>query len=470
MHIQFGRPGARLAVFSAAIVTLAAMTGAISSALPANAVTGAKDVCAGKQLTLAPLKESHDIGDLAGVVATLTNGCVPISGATVTFTATAGPNLGVLGTATTNVLGKAIFHYTSTTSGTDTVIASTPILVFSNPISVRWYRNINATGGFTITGTEGTVAASGKVATFTDPDPRAVASDYAATINWGDGSPTSAGTITGPVLGKFTVTGSHLYAEEGTYTITVTITDIDRSTNTATVTSTANIADAALTASGITPDPASPQAFSGPVATFTDANTGSTTADFTGTTINWGDGSPTSSATITGSAGNYTVNGTHTYTGTGYYTVAVHIVDDGGQTADATTTVLIGAAGVGGNFVIGYNAEDVGDAATFWGFNWRTVNHVRVGSVPANFRGWEDQAALPACGSNWTTSPFDSATPPSPAPLPDYIVTIVTDRFSTTFSHRYVGSTVHLVIVRTDPGYQPFPKYTGTGTVVATIC
>ena len=143
---------------------------------------------------------------------------------------------------------------------------------------------------------------------------------------------------------------------------------------------------------------------------------------------------------------------------------------DLGSGLPATTTVLIGAAGVGGNFVIGYNAEDVGDAATFWGFNWRTVNHVRVGSVPANFRGWEDQAALPACGSNWTTSPFDSATPPSPAPLPDYIVTIVTDRFSTTFSHRYVGSTVHLVIVRTDPGYQPFPKYTGTGTVVATIC
>jgi hypothetical protein len=469
MHIQFGRPGARLAVFSAAIATLAAMTGAISTALPANAATGAKDVCVGKQLALTPLKEAHDIGDQAGLVATLTNVCVPVSGATVTFTATAGPNLGFLGTATTNALGRAIFHYTSAVSGTDTVIASTPVLILSNTAMVRWYPNITATGGFTLTGTEGAVAASGTVATFTDPDTTAVASDYSATINWGDAGPTSAGTITGATGGPFTVTGTHTYAEEGTYTISVTITDVDRSTNTATVTSTANIADAALTASGIMPVPGSPQAFNGPVATFTDANTLSTTADFTAT-INWGDSTPTSTGTVTGSAGNYTVSGTHTYTGVGYYTVTVHIVDDGGKTADATTTVLVGAAGAGGNFVIGYNSEDVGDTATFWGFNWRTFNHVRAGSVPSSFKGWEDQAALPACGSDWTTSPFDSATPPPAAPLPAYIVTIVTDRFRSTSSHSYVGSTAHLVIVKTNPGYRPFPKYTGTGTVVATVC
>src|SRR5208282_4317179 len=107
-----------------------------------------------------------------------------------------------------------------------------------------------------------------------------------------------------------------------------------------------------------------------------------------------------------------------------------------------------GAAGTGGNFVLGYNAEDVGDAATFWGYNWRTLNHVRVGSVPANFRGWEDDPTLPACGGTWTTSPFDSG-PPPPAPLANYIVAIVADHFST-IGNRYSGNALHEVIIQTN--------------------
>jgi hypothetical protein len=32
------------------------------------------------------------------------------------------------------------------------------------------------------------------------------------------------------------------------------------------------------------------------------------------------------------------------------------------------------------------------------------------------------------------------------------------------------GNTVHIVIVRTNPGYAPDPGHAGTGTVVTTVC
>jgi hypothetical protein len=32
------------------------------------------------------------------------------------------------------------------------------------------------------------------------------------------------------------------------------------------------------------------------------------------------------------------------------------------------------------------------------------------------------------------------------------------------------GNVVHMVVVKTDPGYGPNPGHAGTGTVVATIC
>jgi hypothetical protein len=67
------------------------------------------------------------------------------------------------------------------------------------------------------------------VATFSDADPGGAASDYTATINWGDGT-TSAGTIGG----SFTVTGTHTYASTGTHAISVTINDAGGASGTAT--------------------------------------------------------------------------------------------------------------------------------------------------------------------------------------------------------------------------------------------
>ncbi|HEY0512536.1 MAG TPA: hypothetical protein VGH73_11565 [Thermoanaerobaculia bacterium] len=82
---------------------------------------------------------------------------------------------------------------------------------------------------------------SGAVATFTDTNTANVAGDFTATINWGDGSVTSPGTITGGG-GAFTVSGNHTYAMPGVFPVTVTLTDDAPGTATAMVTSTANVA------------------------------------------------------------------------------------------------------------------------------------------------------------------------------------------------------------------------------------
>ncbi len=192
--------------------------------------------------------------------------------------------------------------------------------------------------GMAVTATEGT-AFCATVATFTDADSKAVAGDYAVTIQWGDGT-SSPGTITGDGKGNFTVSGCHTYAEEGPSTITVTITDVDNASNAATVTTTAAVADAALTSTCAVPATI-PATYTGPTATFTDASSTGTLTDFTAT-IAWGDGT-TSLGTILGGPGTvpYTVSGSHVYLTPGPFTLATTITDVGGSTTTATCPVTI---------------------------------------------------------------------------------------------------------------------------------
>ncbi len=80
--------------------------------------------------------------------------------------------------------------------------------------------------GISVNGTAGVKLNNVKVATFTDADPNRVVSDYAATIDWGDGSSSAAGTVGAAAGGGFEVKGSHTYAAAGRYTTTVTISDV----------------------------------------------------------------------------------------------------------------------------------------------------------------------------------------------------------------------------------------------------
>src|SRR5207249_543336 len=80
------------------------------------------------------------------------------------------------------------------------------------------------------------------------------------------------------------------------------------------------------------------------VATFSDANPGDHTADFSAT-INWGD-TTSSSGTVTYDAatGTYSVSGSHTYSDEGTFAVSVSIVDDGGSSASAGLTASVNDA------------------------------------------------------------------------------------------------------------------------------
>ena len=152
---------------------------------------------------------------------------------------------------------------------------------------------------------------SGTVATFTDSDVAKVASDFTATIDWGDGT-TTAGTVTGS-NGSFTVSGSHAYAngQDFTHTGLVTLTEAG-SGDKATTTFTADVQEGVFSlAAGAPINLTEGQIFSGTVASFGDPGASDPAGDFTAT-IDWGDGT-TSAGVISGGGGSYTVTGTHKY-------------------------------------------------------------------------------------------------------------------------------------------------------------
>ncbi len=151
---------------------------------------------------------------------------------------------------------------------------------------------------------------SGRVASFSDADPGGVALDYTASINWGDDSPSTSGTISS-VAGKgFAVTGSHTYTSGGVYQTSVTITDAGGAKTIAT--GSAKVAFTIQATEG--------SQFSGEVV-------GPIQSCFLeSATINWGDRTPSSSGTIDTS--HSLVSGNHTYAEEGTFSGSVSYEGD----------------------------------------------------------------------------------------------------------------------------------------------
>jgi hypothetical protein len=232
---------------------------------------------------------------------------------------------------------------------------------------------LKATGGSTVLPAQAWVPLQGvTLATFTDGNPLAKTSDFAATIDWGDGT-NSTGTIaattfpptTDPNTGAtvpgytlFTVAGDHTYQAMGDHTITVTIVHLTGAAK-ATATTPVHVVDAVLNGNGLSTvlQAQAWQPLQGEtVATFTDGNPQAKPADFSAT-IDWGDHSTATAGTITATTFPpttdpntgatvpgytlFTVAGDHTYTKPSQDTVHVTIAHLGGTAATSAATRIV---------------------------------------------------------------------------------------------------------------------------------
>ena len=110
------------------------------------------------------------------------------------------------------------------------------------------------------------------------------ASNFSATINWGDGTPPTAGVVAEDSVGSattpatYSVLGSHVYANSGAFTITVSIVDH----NGGSPVNVSNVAVASSTA-GVLTAQLSPASDSGP--SNSDSVTNVSSPTITGTTL-----------------------------------------------------------------------------------------------------------------------------------------------------------------------------------------
>jgi hypothetical protein len=204
---------------------------------------------------------------------------------------------------------------------------------------------------------EGASTGTFTVATFTDANPGDHASDFTATIHWGDGT-TTPGTVSfDRGTQSHAVLGSHTFADSSAMPLTLSIradvSDVGGSTLTALGKTAVTVNDAALhdasTPNSVSVSLRTPQnGMTGTVevAKFTDDNPGNHTPDFT-VLINWGDrsGTDTTSEMVTYNSGtqSYTVTGSHTYTTTGVFNVLVTVTDQDGNilTSIGMTTITV---------------------------------------------------------------------------------------------------------------------------------
>ena len=206
----------------------------------------------------------------------------------------------------------------------------------------------------------GPVHVEGLPVTLTAPiNDKGTLDTHTATIDWGDGTPIDTGSVAETPFGPpgsgdgadGTVTGSHNYADNGSYTVTLCVSDDDIATCQTEEIEVTNATPVVEAGGNITVDEGTfvnlgsistvgqPSFINLPAATFTDSGFDSTTIpseeNFT-VTLDWGDGTTEPDADITfvetpGSAGiltSGTIEASHAYGNHGTYTLTVCVTDD----------------------------------------------------------------------------------------------------------------------------------------------
>ncbi|WP_328988914.1 S8 family serine peptidase [Kribbella sp. NBC_01245] len=178
-------------------------------------------------------------------------------------------------------------------------------------------------------------------ATFSDPG---WADTYTALIDWGDGSSGPApATVTtqGPPADLGEVTGSHRYADNGTYTVKVTVTDDDGgSTSASFAVQVSNVAPAT------TIDPGQVKTINeGTVLTAKASFVDPGWADTYTALLTWGTGETSPVTPLITQDGppvdRGEVTGSHAYGDNGSFGVGVKVTDDDGGTSTGSFTVVV---------------------------------------------------------------------------------------------------------------------------------
>ncbi|QYZ65326.1 MAG: hypothetical protein OI74_04600 [Gammaproteobacteria bacterium (ex Lamellibrachia satsuma)] len=161
---------------------------------------------------------------------------------------------------------------------------------------------------------------------FTDPG---TADTHSFEWNFGDGS--------APVSGS--LISSHVYTDNGVYTVTLTVIDKDGGVGSDTLTVTvSNVAPVVTVPAGQTTTEGGTVTL--PDATFNDVGTGDTHT----ATVDWGDGT-VDNAAVTQGAGNGSVAlGSHGYAEDGIYTATVSVTDDDGTVGSNSLTISVSNA------------------------------------------------------------------------------------------------------------------------------
>jgi hypothetical protein len=194
------------------------------------------------------------------------------------------------------------------------------------------------------------------------------------TIDWGDGTPASISSYDSST-GR--VTGTHTFAEEGRYSGTIHYFNSDGSPSTQAFA--IKLQDAPLTGTASPPNAGAGAPFTGPVATFTDADPAGTASDYTAT-IDWGDGTTTAGTVAAGTAG-FTVTGTHTYPTGGHDNLTIVITDSGG--AKTTVNEVANVAPTVSGVSPSSGPAGGGTSVTLTGAGFSGATAVRFGSAAA---------------------------------------------------------------------------------------
>jgi large repetitive protein len=237
--------------------------------------------------------------------------------------------LGVGGTHTYGEEGQVTVTVTATSAGGSTATASQLVTIGDAPLT--------AGAPAALRGVEGRAVPAVVVAKFTDGNAAAPASDFTATINWGDGQ-SGPGTVSAAPGGGFQVTGGpHTYRDQGRFQTMVAVKD--KGGASVNVPGTATIGDAPIRPKGMRIDAHIGKPFRGTVATFVDANPKAPLSDYT-VRINWGDGRTTFGKARRTRSG-LVATGQHTWGGPGLKKMTITIIDEGGSRATATSRARV---------------------------------------------------------------------------------------------------------------------------------